>query len=234
MLLLYMPFPTRKACTLSTQSSAKNTWASHVLLAVLACAWLWLAEYVVTVPFIVTVGGVALIVLVGGIVSSTQARQLVRRHRSEVQRLTQGAERKVAELEQLVKMLPVLRSIFTALHPKQAHCPSAGYYFAEWLAWALREPGANVMEWMMIYRRAGSRGLPALKGLFGHLDPGAVKALQQDVAMNVQGAIADIVLRSKRVPEATQPADSSDASVTDIGVKKRKQPQAQRPNKAAA
>jgi hypothetical protein len=224
---------------LNTQPSAKNTWAVHVLLAVLACAWLSLTEYVVTVPFIVTIGGVVLIVLVGGIISSIRVRQLVRRHQTEVQRLKRGVERKAAELEQLVKMLPALRSIFTTLHPKQAHCSSAGYYFAEWLTWALKEPGANVMEWMMIYRKAGSRGLPALKGLFNHLDPSvgseALKSLQRDVAMSAQGAIADIVLRSRRVPEATQPTKSSDASVTTIGVKKQTlQSQGQQPHQAAA
>lgn len=129
-------------------------------------AWLYVTEYVITLPFFLTAAVVAVIVVLGGVVTS---RRTVRAFTvlAEVCRLERN--RNIIEFQRVISMMPPLYEVFRVLHPQLANTSYGLCHFATWLNAALRNPEANIIEWAMSYGERAGRERPALRGLDRHI-----------------------------------------------------------------
>lgn len=141
-----------KGSTLSSHQTTplpiSRAWKLHVILAILACMWLGVNEYVLHLPFVVTVGVITVLFLGGGIASSRHAKECARHHQRTVEVFEQKLSAAKAETEQLVEKLPLLYATFNVLYPSAGRTRHTMFDMAEWLQWALDASKGELLTWL--------------------------------------------------------------------------------------
>lgn len=172
----------------------------HLALMTLVSLWLIVAEYVLEVPFVVTVVVVAALTLISGKVTSVCVNRLVKHCEQELQAARHATRKTKHELRLVITMLPSLRAMYDTLCPLEANTTYVMYEFTRWLSWALNPKRTNVREWLETCHRTKGTALAALHGVCDELDGLARQKKEYAVAQAGYEAYVDVtLLRSSQV-----------------------------------
>lgn len=155
-----------------TESTRARVWGIHLTLAFLVSLWLTITEYVVDVPFVVTLAVLVLLVVSAATATHLQVDKTVQHYRRMVRAAINRANAAKEEMEQVVTMHSTIRTIFVQLYPNRAaktyeQHSMGDYEYGRWLWWALHN--SNLMEWLRAYRNvSGVQTLP-LYGVLDHI-----------------------------------------------------------------
>lgn len=162
----------RKAAIMRTESPRAKVWSIHLALVLLVGMWLTITEYVVDVPFIVTLGVLILIIVAAAAAVHIQVDKIAQHYRRAVRAAVNRANVAEEKTEQIVTMHSTIRTIFVQLYPNRAaktyECHNMGdYEYGRWLWWALHN--SNLMEWLSAYRNVSGVQTLQLQGVLDHI-----------------------------------------------------------------
>ena len=132
-----------------TESPRVKVWSIHLALVLLVSLWLTVTEYVLDVPFIVTLGVLILFVMTAAVVIHLRVDKTVRYYRRMVRATLSRVNAAKEETERIVTMHSTIRTIFVQLYPNRAtrtyeRHNMGDYEYGRWLWWA--QHNSNLME----------------------------------------------------------------------------------------
>ena len=177
----------------NTANASSSVWWFHVLLAVILCVWLYVAERLDLSPLI-TISTVGSNVLLFGAATSARVDKLQQVWRRENRKLKKQVITHAASSVQFVNTLPALYAMFATVQRRCATSPMAIHYFAEWLVWALDSRRSNLAAWIRVSGSPKAQSI-SLNGLVKHIHTSQRVSAEQQLRDRAEGALIESILR---------------------------------------